>query len=660
MNAVPSDAAAVLLFDGSGKASRILADSTGLLQAIIAPDNPAVMKYLQAVGRRKVAVSLHNSGSLVPFVVTEATEADSTLVDLAHEAGLKTLLREGLLLASRSETFLGAGARHLEGGISVLGTRHLQELVKDVSAPAVLFVSHSHAGKLLQIYGGPAVRPYSSFVKELTAWSAWTLPEPEEKQIKLKGVALPGESASSYFAAFAGYGTEEPAFPEVLPYFTGWALSVPVTDVDTFLDARRKVEDGAGRLGVFNKALKSKAGRPLSPEEWFRSLQPKEVVHAGIRTEDGVEREALLVRTGKDVKLGPETSNPYRGCLSVLLGPDFSVTDTVCTSIGNHWALFADIPTLRAFAEKSFLEYTLKNRLSDASVSLPRGFVAYASLSDYPQATGNLLGARLASPLQRFVSGAGYAPATASLVTEGEKPVMRLSVETRALKGTKVQVLERDTTVVVPTGLFPVKNHVTGETNYLYQNSHLSICLNDENNKGVWGIPFKETLCGRVESIDYYNSKKYQYLFCAGNKMYLLDRLGHWVKDFPVTLPKPVLLGPDAYDFTGAGGYTVMVLHKDNTLERYNLHGQKPEGWKGIAAPETVKNLPELVETLKGKRYWAVRTSVRTLIYPFEGGEPLVAEQGGKMIKPDAVITPASKGISAECYDGRNRDFKLN
>ena len=102
-----------------------------------------------------------------------------------------------------------------------------------------------------------------------------------------------------------------------------------------------------------------------------------------------------------------------------------------------------------------------------------------------------------------------------------------------------------------------------------------------------------------------------------------------------------------------------MVLHTDNSLERYNLHGRKPEGWKGIRAPETVKNLPELLE-VRGKRYWVVRTSVRTLIYPFEGGENLIREEGGKMIKPDAVLKTISKGVSAECYDGRTRDFKLN
>ena len=219
--------------------------------------------------------------------------------------------------------------------------------------------------------------------------------------------------------------------------------------------------------------------------------------------------------------------------------------------------------------------------------------------------------------------------------------------------------MERDTTVDVPTGLFPVKNFQTGKTNYLYQNSHGSICLNDENGKGVWGAPFKEKLCGRVQNIDYFNNGKIQFLFAAGTKLYCIDRLGHWVNGFPVDLKKDILLGPDIYDFTGAGGYTVTVLHKDNTLERYNLHGAKPDGWQGIKGPETIKNLPELLE-IQDRKYWIVRTSVQTLIYPFTGGEPVVKGEGTKMIKPDSAITPSGKSIKADCYDGKTRDFKLN
>ncbi len=659
LKAIPSDANAVLVFDGSAKAARVLADSTGFVRGIVSPENPAFMEFLSAEGRHRMAVSLHNSGSLVPLVAIETDLADSLSLTIASRAGLKTRQFGGFLLASRSETFINAAVRHLEEEMSILGVRHLQDLVRHVSGPAVLFLPHSQAGKLVQVYAGTACRPRSSFVKDLTEWSAWSLQELDKEHLVLKGTALPGDAAASYFYAYAGTPAAHPEFPEVLPYYTGSAISVPVADADAFLNARRTFEDGCARLPAYEKFLKGKAGRPLSPEEWFRSLQPREVVRVSFRSEDGLMRDAVLVRSAKDLKMGQEAANPYRGCLEGILGAYFAVTDTVCASVGSRWSVFADMPTLRFFQDKLFLEYSLKDRLSDASVSVPDGFVAYASFSDAPEKVKELFADNIAGPLQRFVRGAGYAPAMASLDLSGERPSLRLSVETRVLKGTKVQVLERDTTVVVPTGLFPVVNYTTGKTNYLYQNAHKSVCLNDENGKGVWGIPFKEDLCGRVQSIDYYNNKKIQFLFCSSDKLWLLDRLGHWVNGFPVKLPKPVLLGPDAYDFTGAGGYTVMILHTDNTLERYNLHGQKPEGWKGIQAPETVKNLPELVET-RGKRYWAVRTSVRTLVYPFEGGETLTRDEGGKMIKPDAELKPVSKGISAECYDGRIRDFKLN
>ena len=659
LKATPSDAVAVMVFDGSSKASRILTDSTGILQNLFAPENPALMTYLNALAGRRMAVSLHNSGSLVPLVAAEAGVSDSLAQVLAAKAGLKTLVKDGFLLASRSETFLNASARHLDEGISILGSKGLPELTRTVSGPAVAFVSHSHAGKLLQVYAGKPMRKHAGLVKDLTDWSAWVVQDVAEDHLALKGTALPGEGVSSLFADFAGTPAAQPSFPEVLPYFTGTVLSIPVADADAFLEGRRAFEDGNGRLVRFDKFLKSKAGRPLSPAEWFRNLQPRELVSAQFTGEDGISHHALLVHSAKDLKLGSESPNPYRECLGQIVGDAFAVVDTTCASLGERWSVYADLPTVRLFTDKSFLDYKLKDRLADASVSLPEGFCAYVSLSDAPTVAGDLFADVLATPVLDYVRGAGYAPAVASLDLSAQRPAFRVQLDKRSLKGTKVQVLERDTTVVVPTGLFPVTNYQTGQTNYLYQNAHMSICLNDENGKGVWGIPFKEPLCGRVQDIDYYNNKKIQFLFAAGSQLYLLDRLGHWVNGFPVQLGKPVLLGPDAYDFTGAGGYTVMVLHKDNSLERYNLHGQKPEGWKGIRAPETVKNLPELLE-IKGKRYWAVRTSIRTLIYPFEGGEPITRDEGGKMLKPDTPLTPSSKGVSAECYDGRTRDIKLN
>ena len=657
LRAVPSDAVAVMVFDGSKAARNVIADSTGILKTVIAADSPALMGYLEAVGRHSTAVSLLTSGALVPLVITLTDKADSaSLADLAkaaENAGLKAQVKENFLIASRSETFVGSSVRHIQEGSSILDVRNLDKLAAVVKGPAVMFVNHSHAGKLLQVYSTPQYRKQSAFVKDLTAWSAWSVAQLDKDDIVLEGTTLEGEAAASWLAAFKGTPDQTAEFPEVLPYFAGTAVSIPVTD--DYVQNRRTFEDGRGRLPRFEKAMKDRAGRELTPGDWLKSLQAKEIVLVSFQADD-VVRQVLLLRSAKDLKLGKEAPNAYRGCIGLLFGEYFAIADTVCSSLNSRWSVFGDLPSVQAFDKG---EYTLKERMADASVPAPQGVTVYASLTDAPEAAGSVLGGPFGQAVKDWVTGSGYAPALATLDLSGERPAFRIGLHKRALRGTKVQVMERDTTVVIPTGLFPVKNFSTGQTNYLYQNSHLSICLNDENGKGVWGVPFKETLCGRVQNIDYFGNGKIQFLFAAGTKLYAIDRLGHWVNGFPAELGKPVLLGPDVYDFTGANGYTAMVLHKDNTLERYNLHGKKPEGWKGIKAPETVKNLPELVE-LGEKRFWAVRTSVRTLVYPFEGGEPLVSGEGTKMIKPDARLEITSKGIKAECDDGKVRDFKLN
>ena len=176
--------------------------------------------------------------------------------------------------------------------------------------------------------------------------------------------------------------------------------------------------------------------------------------------------------------------------------------------------------------------------------------------------------------------------------------------------------------------------------------------------KGIWSVPFSGPLCGKVESIDYYANDKIQFLFASGSKLYLLDRLGRFVSGFPAELGKDVLLGPEAYDFTGAKGYTVMVLHTDNTIGMYNLHGAKPDGWKGIATDEKIIALPELV-TVDGTRYWAVRTAVQTQIFPFDGGDPVYRQEGAKSIRRDSVIEVEGKNLKVTCNDGKTRNIKL-
>ena len=658
LRAVPADAAAVFCFDGTDKARAVLADSTGVLRAFLAPDDPTLMAYLAKAGEGRMLVSLHNSGSLVPLVAAEVPSADSTLLApfeaLAAQAGLKTAFQDGLLLASRSETLLNSSRRHLDEGLCILEAPGLSGLTGRIGGSAVAFLSARQVPKLLQSWSTARIRRHTDFVRTLADWTAFELASADEKHVVLRGTSALPEKGTSFLSALRGLKMPAASFGDALPYFADYAISIPVGDVSSYLERYRSFQDAKGKLNPYNKALKDKAGRELAPEQWAIHYGIKEVVRASYQL-DGIRQDILLVRSGKDIPAG---SNRYTGNIATLFGGLFDVVDTVCVSLPGHWTVMGSAAAAGPFSDKKFLDYPLRERLSDAGLSLPAGIVAYASATDFPSVLTDLFAETPARALGTYVAGSAYAPAIAGIDLSSGEPDIRVSLDKRALKGNKVQVLERDTTVVIPKGPFPVLNSATGKTNSFYQNANMYLCLNDENGKGVWGVPFKTPLCGYVESIDYYANGKTQFLFASESGLYLLDRLGRFVGGFPVDLGKPVLLGPKVYDFTGAHGYTVMVLHKDNSLEMYNLHGQKPASWKGIQAPETVKALPELLE-LKDKKYWVVRTSIRTLVYGFDGGDPLTKDAGGKMIRPDSQITPAARGITVDCYDGKTRDIKL-
>lgn len=187
----------------------------------------------------------------------------------------------------------------------------------------------------------------------------------------------------------------------------------------------------------------------------------------------------------------------------------------------------------------------------------------------------------------------------------------------------KDSVIHENKDINVCFGPFKVKNSATGRINLFGQKQDMSLYLNEEDGKEIWNKPFSSLICGEANTIDYYANGKLQILFASGSKLYLIDRLGRFVSGFPVDLHKPIKLGPNVYDFTGAKGYNVVVIHEDNTIEMYDLHGHRPSWWKGIIPSGTPVSLPELFSK-NGKKYWSVNTSDKKNVYDFCGGGPIV------------------------------------
>ena len=699
LSAVPSDAAMLMCFSKTSEAIATLNDSTQVFGVLLTDACNQKHPFLdfvklckgQSLGDLRsgnAVVSLHYSGTMEPLMIISAgsVPADTTsdirrVMALADSAKLHTSLvdcsslvssssklhKSALLLVSPSNTLLTAVERHLEGGMSVLDKESFPQAAAAAGGSDALFFSHDYASKIFPTFLQKQYSSYSSFFSRFADWTVLAISGNNTRKFSMRGSSVSSDNAQgSFVTVFSGSDAGETLFANVAPAATVFAVSLSVGDVSDYSDSYRKYLDAAGKLDRFNSVSKSlKDSLGVSPLQWAEKLAVKEVAIANILA-DGASVPVSFVRVGKEnadmlLKGTDVTSlkelkgvhdNPFHGYVTSVFGSLFASDDSSAL-YRDGWLILGPAGVLDILGEDK-----LKSSLSQMDLSVAE---KGSNLTAYFSISGNdvrqIFRPALAEAFRRSLMGVTDAAALFSISGDDiSLDVARANVVSAAKSVSSTTV--RDTVVNVPEGPFKVKNSGTGKTNLFSQASNGSLSLKDENGKGLWGIPFQGKICGMVETIDYYANDKLQFLFASGSKLYLIDRLGRFVSPFPVELGKTIVLGPAAYDFTGAKGYSAMVLHSDNTVGLYDLHGKLRSGWQGITSSETIKSLPELVEA-GGKKYWAVRTSVQTLIYPFNGGEPLTKLSGDKMIRPDSEINVKDGTISATCLDGKVRNVKL-
>lgn len=693
LQAVPSDAAMIMTFGSLKRAGDILCDTTKIFGAL----GCGMDRYLRKVGKNScdggaAVLSMHYSGSIVPLLIVRAdgksrTASDSTgtISVIDTTSGMKSLisaasamkmhaeiidcgamekssLKKGLLLlVSPSATLITASRRHLESGSSVLDKQLFPETAASASGKESIFVSHDYASKL---FGSLVRRPYTSysgFFGKAARWSVLSLKSISDRNVSLSGYCMTNPSdMSSFMSVYSSAAPGEIRFPEVAPASTIFAVSQSTSGIVSFMDARKAWLDSGARLGKYGQRLAelkknlSEGGLKIGPEEWAERLDIKEL--AMVEFPSGESRARLvLVRPGKEdsglvVKKNSPCGNRYAGFAAAIGGDVYPKDDTLAV-YRNGWIISGSSDALAALEEgRSLASAGIMSSMKDVSAA------SFFSVGADPAQLYRMLSKSLSSAAGTTLEGvAGEYFIFTARANEISLTVDRVEVVDESAAAAVI----RDTTLEIPSGPFKVRNSATGKTNLFSQAANGTLSLKEADGKGIWGVPFRGRICGRVENIDYYANGKLQFLFASGDKLYLIDRLGRFVKPFPVSVGKEILLGPDVYDFTGAHGYSVMVLHKDNTLGLYNLHGRAVEGWTGISPKAKVMALPELL-TVKDRKYWAVRTVEKTDIYGFKGGQPLTGKlSGGRRISPTGEITVKDGSVSAVCIDGKTRSIKL-
>lgn len=679
--AVPADAVLVACFSDIKDASSGVLSGFGFPQSV-----SAHIDDFRSLSSASMTVSLHFSGKLHPLYVFDAgrpaaepSEDASALMALAAEKGMKAdfVPDHSFVIVSDSETLLKSSLRHLEKSISVKDASGFAAAASLVSGNDVVFFSNTHAKMLMTEMFTRRYAAHNPFIASLAQWTAVGIAKADASGAYMTAAAVHENDASDFMTVLS---KSEPAVSKVaqmLPSYTVSAVSLPMKKVEPYVEAYQAYMDSKQSLQSFRKKRKDLQTRTgINPEDFMKRLDVKEVARA-VFMSGGALDTVNLMRVGRqDTLIFVGTQNksfkdyvpathswPYASFAASVFGKFFELKDESCFTYMDGWIVSGSMKAVEEYVQGKTLAYSLVEYMADAGqkdmLSSEASLVAYFSLTELLEGHDAIFSKPVAEAIKPLYEGCDYCPAVLSVAKSKHGMQMNLQMPRLTMMKTKAPEFERDTTVVIPEGPFRVKNSGTGKMNVFYQNSHGSLCLQEEGGKGLWGVPFDGKLCGTAQNVDYYANGKLQIIFGSGSKIYIIDRLGRFVTGFPIDLGKEILVGPDLYDFNGTKAYNIMVLHKDNTIEMYNLKGRKPSSWKTITAPETIKGLPERIQ-VGGNTFWVVRTSIQTLIYPFGGGGALTLFKGDQMILPDSEVRIVDgTSVSVDCYDGQARTVKL-
>lgn len=139
--------------------------------------------------------------------------------------------------------------------------------------------------------------------------------------------------------------------------------------------------------------------------------------------------------------------------------------------------------------------------------------------------------------------------------------------------------------------IFVFENHNTNLKELFFQDQNHKIYLTSTTGQLLWKMPLEEPIVGSIYQVDAFKNKKFQLLFATSTKLYLIDRNGKNVKQFPITLKSKTKLGIQLMDYEKNKDYRLLVPTEDGMLYNYKIDGRLVDGWlfkklkKPIAAP---------------------------------------------------------------------------
>jgi hypothetical protein len=269
-----------------------------------------------------------------------------------------------------------------------------------------------------------------------------------------------------------------------------------------------------------------------------------------------------------------------------ILGKQYAGIDTTYyTNIGRYFIFGSSIQNLQYFLNEFLAERTLQRDSYYASfsenLSTEANFFVYSNIPRSLDLYKPILNDQLQGAISDHQSSVNKFEAWAWQVINNDdlfynnfylKFNPQFKEETQSLFETSLDNLISSSPVFL-------QNHLNNTKDIFVQDDENIIYLIGNTGKILWSKDLGEKIISEIYQVDAFKNNKLQILFNTSDKIYLLDRNGNYVENYPVLLPSSANAGLNVFDYENSKEYRILISCADNMIYNYAMDGKQVKGF---------------------------------------------------------------------------------
>tara|TARA_B110000459_G_scaffold202405_1_gene255459 strand:- start:293 stop:2905 length:2613 start_codon:yes stop_codon:yes gene_type:complete len=173
-----------------------------------------------------------------------------------------------------------------------------------------------------------------------------------------------------------------------------------------------------------------------------------------------------------------------------------------------------------------------------------------------------------------------------------------------------------------------IYNHFTKEEMIIVQNNNHKVFAINSKGEELWNIQLNSKILGSISNIDAYKNSKYQCLFNTKSQLFLIDRNGENVDNFPILLPCSTSIGHSLFDYNNTRKYRILIVGDDNNIYNLDKKGKKIKGWKYDKTNNRINKKLQNFRAGTKDYILAERNNSNTQLLAINGSERVKFKQG--------------------------------